>query len=83
MPTRNKRFQLAANNERDSFVAGPCVFQSGVSLRIDRDVTLYASHHYDKPGGAGLCGVNAEKGVNASPLFASKGRKVRTCMAPA
>ena len=64
--------QLAANNERDSFVAGPLRIPSGVSLRIDRDVTLYASRNpqlYDKPGGAGLCGVNAEKGRQCQPFI--------------
>lgn len=59
--------QLAANNEKDSFQSGPLRIPSGVSLLIDRDVTLYASNDaalYEKNSqkDTQTCGVNAEKG---------------------
>lgn len=66
--------QLAANNEKDSFQSGPLRIPSGVSLLIDRDVTLYASNDaalYEKnmQKGASTCGVNAEKGRQCKPFI--------------
>lgn len=62
--------QLAANNEKDSFHAGPLQIPSGVSLIVDRDATLYASTDadlYDK--GGKTCGVNAQKGRTCLPFI--------------
>lgn len=64
--------QLAANNERDSFIAGPLRIPTGVSLRIDRGVTLYASTDaalFDRGDKTGACGVNAEKGRQCQPFI--------------
>lgn len=64
--------QLAANNERDSFISGPLRIPSGVSLRIDRGVTLYASSDaalFDRIEKTGACGVNAEKGRQCQPFI--------------
>lgn len=64
--------QLAANNERDSFIAGPLRIPSGVSLRIDRGVTLYASTDpslFERGDKFGACGVNAEKGRQCLPFI--------------
>ena len=62
--------QLAANNEKDSFLSGPLRIPSGVSLLVDRDAILYASNDaalYDK--GQQTCGVNAEKGRSCKPFI--------------
>ncbi|MBC3875810.1 pectinesterase family protein [Undibacterium flavidum] len=66
--------QLAANNEKDSFQSGPLRIPSGVSLLIDRDVTLYASsdaalYEKDIQKGSQTCGVNADKGRSCKPFI--------------
>lgn len=55
--------QLASNNEKTAFIAGPLSLPTGVSLRINAGVTLYASTDaalYDK--GTHSCGSNGVKG---------------------
>lgn len=62
--------ELAAHNEKTSFVSGPLRLPSGVSLLIDRDVTLYASVNpalYDK--GKGLCGNNGSERGGCKPFI--------------
>lgn len=62
--------ELAAHNEKTSFVSGPLRLPSGVSLLIDRDVTLYASVNpalYDK--GKGMCGNNGSERGGCKPFI--------------
>jgi polygalacturonase len=56
--------ELAANGDNVSFLSGPIVMQSGVTLLIDPGVTLYASRnaneYYNGAGGtASACGTLA------------------------
>lgn len=66
--------ELAANNEKNSFVSGPLRLPDGVSLLIDREVTLYASLNpalYDK--GKSLCGQNGSERGGCLPLISVNG----------
>jgi len=61
---------LAASNEKRSFVSGPLVVKSGVTLVIGPGATLYASTDpalYDR--GAGTCGTNDQSGKGCRPLI--------------
>ncbi len=62
--------QLASNNEKTTFVSGPLMLPSGVSLRINSGVTLYASTDaalYDK--GLHTCGSNGVAGRGCKPFI--------------
>ncbi|MCS0615173.1 pectinesterase family protein [Massilia kyonggiensis] len=61
---------LAASNDRRSFVAGPLQLRDGVTLLVDKGVTLYASTDprlYDR--GAGTCGTNDASGRGCRPFI--------------
>jgi polygalacturonase len=64
---------LAASNARRSFVAGPLVLKSGVSLVVDEGATLYASSDarlFDR--GTQTCGTNDQNGRGCRPLIAAE-----------
>ena len=56
--------ELAADGERDAFLSGPLELRKGVTLLIDKGVTLYGSRNPDDyathPGSCGV--VNNERG---------------------
>jgi polygalacturonase len=63
---------LAASNGKRSFVAGPLVLKSGVSLVVDAGATLYASSDarlFDR--GANNCGSNDQDGRGCRPLISA------------
>ncbi|OEZ62590.1 pectinesterase family protein [Duganella sp. HH105] len=62
--------RLTANNEQRSFVSGPLVLRSGVSLLIDAGATLYASTNpklFDR--GTGACGTVDKIGKGCKPFI--------------
>jgi polygalacturonase len=64
---------LAASNAKRSFVSGPLVLKSGVTLIVDAGATLYASSDprlFDK--GAGNCGTNDQNGRGCRPLVTAE-----------
>jgi pectin methylesterase-like acyl-CoA thioesterase len=63
---------LAASNEKLAFVAGPLKLPSGVTLAIDKGVTLYASTNpmlYDR--GAKTCGTLDNNGKGCVPFISA------------
>jgi polygalacturonase len=64
---------LAASNGKRSFVSGPLVLKSGVTLVVDSGATLYASSDprlYDR--GSGTCGSNDQSGRGCRPLITAE-----------
>jgi polygalacturonase len=64
---------LAASNAKRSFVSGPLVLKSGVTLVVDAGATLYASSDprlFDK--GSGNCGSNDQSGRGCRPLITAE-----------
>jgi len=64
---------LSASNARRSFVAGPLVLKSGVTLVVDAGATLYASTDarlFDR--GAGTCGSNDASGRGCRPFITAE-----------
>ena len=62
--------RLTDNNEQRSFVSGPLVLRSGVSLLIDTGATLYASTNpklFDR--GTGTCGTVDKIGKGCKPFI--------------
>jgi polygalacturonase len=65
---------LAASNDKRSFVAGPLALRDGVTLLVDKGVTLYASTDprlFDR--GAGACGTNDASGRGCRPFITLDG----------
>lgn len=65
---------LASSNGQRSFVSGPLVLKSGVTLVVDQGATLYASSDprlFDRKDGAaaGTCGTNDQNGRGCRPLI--------------
>jgi polygalacturonase len=71
---------LAASNGKRSFVSGPLVLKSGVTLVVDDGATLYASSdpRLFERGGSGVdgkpgaCGTNDQNGRGCRPLIAAE-----------
>jgi polygalacturonase len=68
---------LAASNGKRSFVSGPLVLKSGVTLVVDAGATLYASSDarlFDRGGDSkpGACGANDQNGRGCRPLIAAE-----------
>jgi polygalacturonase len=64
---------LAASNGKRSFVSGPLVLKSGVTLVVDAGATLYASSDprlFDR--GSGNCGSNDQNGRGCRPLITAE-----------
>lgn len=56
-----KAVRLAAAKEKNAFMSGPLRLPDGVTLLIDKGVTLYASRtpaDYDYPSSPGICGTS-------------------------
>jgi len=54
-----KAVKLAASNGNNAFMSGPLRLPQGVTLLVDKGVTLYASRNpadYDYPSARGVCG---------------------------
>jgi hypothetical protein len=68
---------LAASNGKRSFVSGPLVLKSGVTLVVDAGATLYASSDprlFDRGGDnkPGTCGTNDQNGRGCRPLITAE-----------
>ncbi len=68
---------LAASNGKRSFVSGPLVLKSGVTLLVDAGATLYASSDprlFDRQAGdgGGACGSNDRNGRACRPLITAE-----------
>jgi polygalacturonase len=68
---------LAASNGRRSFVSGPLVLKSGVTLVVDAGATLYASSDprlFERAAvdGKTACGTNDQNGRACRPLIAAE-----------
>jgi polygalacturonase len=68
---------LAASNGKRSFVSGPLVLKSGVTLVVDSGATLYASSDprlFDRAGEnkGGTCGTNDQNGRGCRPLITAE-----------
>jgi polygalacturonase len=71
---------LAASNGKRSFVSGPLVLRSGVTLVVSSGATLYASTDprlFDRgdAGKNGTCGSNDDKGRGCRPLITAEGTR--------
>lgn len=65
-----KALELAPGNDGNSFLSGPLELRDGVTLLIDRGVTLYGSrdpHLYDTVSGA--CGISGPNSRPCKPLI--------------
>jgi len=74
---------LAASNEKRSFVSGPLVLKSGVTLVVDAGATLYASTDprlFDR--GNGTCGSNDASGRGCRPLITAENTQGSGIMGP-
>jgi len=74
---------LAASNDKRSFVSGPLVLKSGVTLVVDAGATLYASTDprlFDR--GAGTCGTNDAAGRGCRPLITAENTRGSGIMGP-
>jgi polygalacturonase len=68
---------LAASNARRSFISGPLVLKSGVTLVVDAGATLYASSdarlfERTPADGKTACGLNDQNGRGCRPLIAAE-----------
>ncbi|MFC5548747.1 pectinesterase family protein [Massilia aerilata] len=64
---------LAASNAKRSFVSGPLLLKTGVTLVVDEGATLYASSDpklFDR--GSGTCGSNDQNGRGCRPLITAE-----------
>lgn len=69
--TPGKALELAADGERNAFLSGPLELRKGVTLLVDKGVTLYGSRNSaDYATHPGSCGVvNDEHGGGCRPLI--------------
>ena len=62
--------RLTATAQQNSFISGPLILRSGVSLVVDAGATLYATpdpHAYDR--GQHTCGTNDKSGKGCKPFI--------------
>jgi len=71
---KGKAVELAASGEQTAFLTGPISLRSGVTLLVDRRVTLYGTRNPEyyavTPGSCGV--VNDQSGSGCKPLIAVK-----------
>lgn len=65
-----KAVELAASGEENSFLSGPLELREGVTLLIDKGVTLYASRNpRDFDTTPGTCGISGPESRPCKPLI--------------
>lgn len=65
-----KALELAADGPRDAFLSGPLELRAGVTLLVDKGVTLYGSRNpADYAVSPGSCGVVNEERPGCKPLI--------------
>ena len=71
---KGKAVELASDNANTAFLTGPIAFRPGVTLLVDKGVTLYATrnpeHYAMAPGSCGV--VNDDSGTGCRPLITVK-----------
>ena len=68
-----KAVELAADGASSAFLSGPIELKTGVTLLIDKGVTLYGSRNpADYEIDAGTCGINADGKSGCKPLIYGK-----------
>jgi polygalacturonase len=66
-----KAVELHLEGEHNAFLSGPLELREGVTLRIDKDVTLYASRNpKDFDTAPGTCGISGPESRPCKPLIA-------------
>lgn len=67
---KGKAVELAAEGDRDAFLSGPIELRRGVTLLVDRGVTLYGSRNpADYETRPGACGVVSRERGGCRPLI--------------
>ena len=67
---KGEALELAADGERDAFLSGPLELRAGVTLLVDKGVTLYGSRNpRDYAVSPGSCGVVNEERAGCRPLI--------------
>ncbi len=65
-----KALELAADGERNAFLTGPLEMRAGVTLLVDRGVTLYGSRNpKDYETSPGSCGIVNNERTGCKPLI--------------
>jgi len=68
-----KALELAADGARNAFLIAPITLKSGVTLLVDKGVTLYGSRDpKDYEVSPGACGIVSEGGKGCKPLISGK-----------
>jgi polygalacturonase len=71
---KGKAVELASDNANTAFLTGPIALRPGVTLLVDKGVTLYATrnpeHYAIAPGSCGV--VNDDSGTGCRPLITVK-----------
>jgi len=69
-----KAVELAADGAKSAFLTAPIVLKSGVTLLVDKGVTLYGSRvPKDYENEPGACGINKDGKTGCGPLISGKG----------
>jgi polygalacturonase len=69
--TPGSAVELHLEGEHNAFLSGPLELREGVTLRIDKDVTLYASRNpKDFDTAPGTCGISGPESRPCKPLIA-------------
>jgi polygalacturonase len=70
---KGKALELAADGQRNAFLIGPIQLKEGVTLVVDKGVTLYGSRNpRDYDNAAGTCGVNSDGKPGCKPLISGR-----------
>jgi polygalacturonase len=70
---KGKAVELAADGARNAFLTGPLEMRAGVTLLVDKGVTLYGSRNpKDYELGPGTCGVVDNERNGCKPLISGK-----------
>ena len=72
--SEGKAVELASDGAHNAFLSGPIEMKKGVTLLVDKGVTLYGSRvPKDYEVGPGLCGINSDAKTGCKPLISGKG----------
>jgi polygalacturonase len=70
---KGKALEFAADGAKNAFLIGPIGMKEGVTLLVDKGVTVYGSRNpKDYEVGPGLCGINSDGKTGCRPLISGK-----------